>query len=195
MSEPKPGKLRIYFSGAWEPREHIRIVSEAVCAKLDATNTSGWLYSNDEEISTSTKDMRKSWADRDLADIRGSDVMVCVLERKPGRGGRHFEAGYALALHKHVLALGEDDNIFYELVPSFSTMDALCAHITSNKAIEALETENAKLKEKVKILTSRVEHLEHDFGFMKGMCMRHMKTIAELEQDRGFFNNDDACYG
>ncbi len=56
------------------------------------------------------------FAKDDLEDIDAADVVVCFTESPrsgPARGGRHFEAGYALAKDKRVLVVGYVENVFY----------------------------------------------------------------------------------
>ena len=47
-------------------------------------------------------------AERNVADIHDSDVMVVLTTGATGRGGRQFETGLAYALGKRVILIGED---------------------------------------------------------------------------------------
>lgn len=53
---------------------------------------------------------------RDLADIQLADVFMMFVPWEDGAhyhtGGRHVETGYALALDKTVIVVGEPENIF-----------------------------------------------------------------------------------
>ena len=55
---------------------------------------------------------------RDTDELASADVVVAFTERADspyGRGGRHVEMGMALALGKHVICVGFQENIFYTL--------------------------------------------------------------------------------
>lgn len=54
-------------------------------------------------------------AQQDLDDLREADVCVGFSDDPtiPGRGGRHVEMGYALALGKKVWIVGGMENIFH----------------------------------------------------------------------------------
>ncbi len=68
----------------------------------------------------------------DLEDIGNADVFVAFTEQPSAgytSGGRHVEAGYAIALGKPVLVVGPRENIFYGLpgvsvVPDWETARA-----------------------------------------------------------------------
>ena len=54
-------------------------------------------------------------------------------------GGRHVELGYALALGKHVVHIGQQENIFHSIVPVFSNVkDFLANDVVAAKAAEEL---------------------------------------------------------
>lgn len=60
------------------------------------------------------------YAERDLADVARSDVLILltasIAQISAGgaaSGGRHVEVGYALALGKPVIVVGEPENLFH----------------------------------------------------------------------------------
>ena len=72
--------------------------------------TSRWLKAPDE--------LADEHARKDLDDVRAADVLLAVNSpgwENVGTGGRHVELGYALALRKHIILLGERTNIFHYL--------------------------------------------------------------------------------
>jgi nucleoside 2-deoxyribosyltransferase len=84
--------------------------------------TSRWLLGGHEWVGTPDEEIPlerlASFAQNDLDDINASDLIVCFTEPArsgPARGGRHFEAGYAYALGKPILVVGDVENIFYAL--------------------------------------------------------------------------------
>ncbi len=134
--------MRIYVAGAYALRDQLR----AVAAQLTTDGhviTSTWLQGThpitagtvaaglDHGIAYIT-----SSSAEDLAGIRSSDVLLlftgnAMREMEPGidearlhTGGRHVETGYALALGKRIVVVGEPENIFHRLVdvmPDFET--------------------------------------------------------------------------
>lgn len=55
------------------------------------------------------------WAERDLEDIRKCDTLLHFTQAPKQTytgGGRHFEAGYALALGKEVVTIGPKESVF-----------------------------------------------------------------------------------
>lgn len=49
---------------------------------------------------------------RDFAEIRSADALILVAPSGPARGGCWFEAGFAYALGKRVIIMGETPNFF-----------------------------------------------------------------------------------
>jgi nucleoside 2-deoxyribosyltransferase len=55
---------------------------------------------------------------QDLADVSRSDVLVLFTAAYfgvEGGGGRHIETGYALAMGKPIIVIGEPENIFHRI--------------------------------------------------------------------------------
>lgn len=72
--------------------------------------TSSWLKAHDANTDF--------FARQDLADVARAALLVAVNPRgweERGTGGRHVEFGYALALGKPILLVGERSNIFHHL--------------------------------------------------------------------------------
>jgi nucleoside 2-deoxyribosyltransferase len=52
--------------------------------------------------------------EHDLEDIRAADIMMSFTSPdNGGKGGRHVEFGYALALKKHLVIVGPRENVFH----------------------------------------------------------------------------------
>jgi hypothetical protein len=49
----------------------------------------------------------------DLQDILAADTVISFTEVGGGKGGRHVEFGYALALGKHMILVGPREHIFH----------------------------------------------------------------------------------
>ena len=97
-------------------------------AELEAQGievTSRWLLGGHEWEGTDDdalpQEVGARFAEDDIADINAADAIVCFTEAPrsgPSRGGRHIEAGYALAMGKILLLVGPRENVFYAL-PEF----------------------------------------------------------------------------
>lgn len=52
----------------------------------------------------------------DLSEVAISDTLILFTSDPPhGRGGRHVEYGYALALHKRLIIIGPREHVFHAL--------------------------------------------------------------------------------
>lgn len=91
--------------------------------KLEArgvTVTSRWLRGGHEWVGTPDEEIpvehNARFAQDDIDDLMAADVVVCFTESPrsgPARGGRHVEAGYALAMGKRLVVVGFRENVFY----------------------------------------------------------------------------------
>jgi hypothetical protein len=93
-------------------------------AELEATGkfviTSRWLRGGHDWVGTADEDIpvehNARFAQEDLEDIDAADVIVCFTEparSASARGGRHVEAGYAIARGMPILVVGHRENVFY----------------------------------------------------------------------------------
>lgn len=72
--------------------------------------TSRWLKGGDA--------LTDEWARNDLEDVARADLLLALNPEgysNVGTGGRHVELGYAIALNKAILLVGERTNIFHYL--------------------------------------------------------------------------------
>jgi len=112
--------LRVYLAGKFETKpalvEYAKLLEEIPGIRV----TSRWL-SDDHKFSSGNPNIhadenRKEAENEalvDLADIRHCDVMVVIgYGCKEGTSGRSFEAGYATALGKYVIYVGDPEHIF-----------------------------------------------------------------------------------
>lgn len=101
--------ITVYLASRSEDRPQMRTLRTALAAH-GIVCTSRWL--DVEDISTGTPDQ----ALMDLDDIRAADLFVVYKPREThGRttGGHHVEFGYALALGKPIVLMGEPENVFH----------------------------------------------------------------------------------
>lgn len=66
------------------------------------------------------------WANECLKDLQRAELLLSFTEGRPGRGGRHVEYGFALALFKDLWVCGPEEHIFHCLpeVRQFRSFDA-----------------------------------------------------------------------
>src|SRR4051794_28997199 len=60
-------------------------------------------------------EVARAAAQRNLAEMRRADVVIELTTGEPGRGGRHFETGYAHAMGKPVVLVGPFEHAFHHL--------------------------------------------------------------------------------
>lgn len=58
---------------------------------------------------------------QDLRDIRICDILIAFAANGIGRGGRHFEVGFAQGAGKIVFLIGEPEHAFHSLFPRFNS--------------------------------------------------------------------------
>lgn len=120
---PPATPIRVYLSGQFEDGpvlQHVR--SSLIDSGLRVT--SRWLDAESFVPATDSADADgaaarlAAIASQDFADIEAADVVVVFNPREScnaGRGGRHVETGYALALGKAVIVVGARGNVFHWL--------------------------------------------------------------------------------
>lgn len=121
---------RVYLSGQFEDGPALRrqrhdLLSSGIHV------TSRWLDAESFVPATASADEAgaparlASIASQDIEDIHSADVVVVFNPREAssiGRGGRHVETGYALALGKQVIVVGVRSNVFHWL-PEVTVID------------------------------------------------------------------------
>jgi nucleoside 2-deoxyribosyltransferase len=109
--------MNIYIAGRYGRRVELT----AYASELERTSskhhiTSRWLLGTHEAHDTRyTQEQARGWALDDLEDLLASDTLIAFTEESGspyGRGGRHVEFGYALALGKRIIVIGPAENIF-----------------------------------------------------------------------------------
>lgn len=92
-----------------------------MAATLEAVGhvvVSRWLRAADGE-DLSDRRQAADAAAIDLHDLSGADVLIAATDgpgaAAGGRGGRHVELGFALALGRRVLVVGPPEHVFHHL--------------------------------------------------------------------------------
>lgn len=102
--------LRVYLAAPFELQEMAARIAAFLATEHGIGCTSRWLTAGGVDSD--------EWARYCLADVGRCDVFVVINPeafRKTGTGGRHVEFGYALALRKPVVIVGEQTNLFHTL--------------------------------------------------------------------------------
>jgi nucleoside 2-deoxyribosyltransferase len=101
--------MKVYIAAPYPYREQaIRVMRMLETQGIDVT--SRWLKAPDT--------MTDEHARKDLEDVARADVLLALNPdgwEEKGTGGRHVEFGYALALGKAIVLVGERSNIFHHL--------------------------------------------------------------------------------
>lgn len=135
---PGAGRARVYLAGWTRRFRELRDLRGRI-ATIGMEVTSRWLDQPDERLARPSDaglpaGVAAEAAADDLADVCRADVLVLAAEGlAEGRGGAHFEAGYAHALGKAVAVLGHAPSIFYTLpgVRRFDNEAALLAWLAT----------------------------------------------------------------
>lgn len=113
----------VYLSGQFEDAPELRRVRDAL-ESAGVRVTSRWLATLSSTPATARAhevgagSRLAAIARQDMEDIEACDVVVVFnpeSARSTGRGGRHVETGYALALRKQVIIVGVRGNVFHWL--------------------------------------------------------------------------------
>lgn len=115
--------MKVYLAAPYGARDLLREYS-AELKRVGFKVTSTWLDES-HEINEQTTGPASGLPDAqvalhaaaDLGDIDISDLLVVFTAASVGvksaSGGRHVETGYAIALSKPVLVVGEPENVFH----------------------------------------------------------------------------------
>jgi nucleoside 2-deoxyribosyltransferase len=121
--------MRVCLAGPYSEREQLRAYGEEL-QRIGFTIASTWLQ-EEHEISPGVLGPAAELSDEqvdehamtDLLDIQRCDLLVLFTAPSVGlapeqntSGGRHVETGYALALGKRVVVVGEPENVFHRLL-------------------------------------------------------------------------------
>lgn len=110
-----------YLAGLLSRKDELRRYAEQIAPFGDEV-TARWLYRPGDHVRKPgeprldyTSPEPRLWANEDLADVGTCDTFVLFTEERgvpqPG-GGRFVEFGYALALGKRLVIIGEVENLF-----------------------------------------------------------------------------------
>ncbi len=123
--------MRVYLAARYEMHPTMREWRRRLAVDGVAV-TARWITG---EHAGSTEAEKARYALEDLEDIRTADALIAFNppdHHRSGRGGRHVELGYALALAKPVVIVGARENVFHwhPEVLVVSTLDAAIAGLS-----------------------------------------------------------------
>lgn len=111
-----------YFSGQFASRPYLRMARDYLLERMpEAVVTSRWIdFTAEKHVDYTTADLNDRPGDfaefalMDLYDLRTADTLIS-FGSDGGRGGRHVEFGYALALGKRLVLIGQREGIFHTM--------------------------------------------------------------------------------
>lgn len=123
--------VKVYIAAPYP----IRDVAVKMMRRLELQSievTSRWLKEDDT--------LSDEHARNDLEDVERADVLLAMNPAdwsESGTGGRHVELGYALALGKPILLVGDRSNIFHHLscVKAVDDTEDIAKHVQRLAAV------------------------------------------------------------
>ena len=122
----------IYIAARFSRRPEANALAQKLKA-LGHTITSRWVLPDSDHVlptgmsQQAADSERERFAIEDVADVRAADWLVSLQEepRSNGRGGRHVEFGYAVALGLRITVIGPRETVFHHLpeVEHFDTVE------------------------------------------------------------------------
>lgn len=123
----------VYIAARFSRRPEANALAQSL-KKMGHTITSRWVLPDSDHVvptgmsQQAADSERQRFAVEDVADVRAADWLVSLQEepRSNGRGGRHVEFGYAVALGIRITAIGPRETVFHHLpeVEHFDTVEA-----------------------------------------------------------------------
>lgn len=122
----------VYIAARFSRRPEANALAQRLKA-MGHTITSRWVLPDSDHVvptgmSRQAADSeRQRFAVEDIFDIQQADWLVSLQEepRSNGRGGRHVEFGYAVALNIRITVIGPRETVFHHLptVEHFDTVE------------------------------------------------------------------------
>lgn len=112
--------MKFYLAAKYERQAEIKDYRDLIIAEGHQV-TSRWLDQKADPLTP--EDFRRDHilysraAYADLDDIKAADVVISFTDDEGGgRGGRHFETGYAFAADKGLIVVGPREHLFHCLL-------------------------------------------------------------------------------
>ena len=118
--------MTVYLAGLFESRARLRVERDRlIVAGLTVNST--WLDAPEDVTYAKPEAPYGQIARKDLDEVDAADLLILDTLDVTPRGGREFEAGYAVGRGKPVLVVGPARNVFHHLFLRFESWDDLFA--------------------------------------------------------------------
>lgn len=120
------GIHKVYLASRYSRHDEMRGVRDVLGSLAGIKVTSRWIDCHTDVVG----DFKESFTveflaehpekcaplgQHDLDDIRAADTVISFTSSDGGKGGRHVEFGYALALGKRCIVIGPREHVFHTL--------------------------------------------------------------------------------
>ena len=135
--------MNIYLAAPYAARDDLRAGVVPALRKAGHEITSNWVFAEHkihrgvlDAAPEQTDDYTTRQVQLDLGDIDRSQIVLLftsgfvmqhygLLKAQTVSGGRHIETGYALALGKRIIILGQPENIFHRQLEQVDLFNAV----------------------------------------------------------------------
>lgn len=120
--------MRTYLAASFDRQEEMKKYARQL-KELGGEIVSTWLYEEVFSASSVPTDLASEYAERDVREVKACDFFIWFTESLPANrvltGGRHVEAGIAIATNKSIFVIGPYENIFTRLsgIAQYNTWD------------------------------------------------------------------------
>lgn len=137
----------VYLAASCSRKEDMRGV-RIFLSEFGYEVTSRWIDSEKPGMSAedirNDPDMATTGASLDMMDIVMSDIFVLFTDEPSTTGGRHVELGLAIATSKHIVVVGELENIFQSGLMQFRTFPEFTEYVRGINAASQAGTDRQK---------------------------------------------------
>ncbi len=197
----------VYIAARFSQRPECHALAQALKAQ-GHTITSRWVKPDaDHVIPTGLSEQaedaeRRRFAIEDCADVRACDWVVSIQgePRSGGRGGRHVEFGYGLALGKRMISIGPRETVFHHMdeVQQFDTVADFLAWSSRRRLAALASAPAAKPLQKVQQFAPAGDGVERAKAIAEGMVEAFDKLASSTKYDaadreRWAASRDDAA--
>lgn len=145
-------RLCYYLSSSFNNKDEMKRIAEEL-KKKDVNVISTWINGGPDYHRMVEGDVQHNNAlgDEDISQIEDCDVFVAFTTNAGGKGGRHFELGYAIAVSKHrntrgpatpaIILVGPRENVFHYhnyIDVHFETVEEFLDNIDETGDLKAL---------------------------------------------------------
>lgn len=120
-SESSTTSLKVYLAALFSRKDEMATVADRLKSAGYGISCR-WVYGGEDGLT------REEIAILDIEDLNQANAIICFTYPRgtmTSGGGRHVEFGYALAMGKECIIIGERENVFHHCpqVKQFSSVD------------------------------------------------------------------------